>query len=96
MIVTAGMTDSAQIRLKRLRFRAWHRGSREADLLFGSFADRQLDRLSLPQLDAFERLLDAEDPDVWDWIVYGHAPPADYESDLIALLRAHRVEPGAA
>ena len=25
---------------KRLRFRAWHRGTREADLLIGGFFDR--------------------------------------------------------
>jgi hypothetical protein len=27
---------------RKLRFRAWHRGTREADLLIGSFADRHL------------------------------------------------------
>ncbi len=28
-----------ETRLKRLRFRAWHRGTREADLLIGGFFD---------------------------------------------------------
>ena len=27
-------------RLKRLRFRAWHRGTKEADLMIGGFFDR--------------------------------------------------------
>ena len=26
-------------RLKRLRFRAWHRGTREADMMIGGFFD---------------------------------------------------------
>ena len=29
-----------EISLKRLRFRAWHRGTKEADLLVGGFYDR--------------------------------------------------------
>ena len=29
-------------RRKRLRFRCWHRGSREADLLLGPFADSHI------------------------------------------------------
>ena len=29
-----------QTRLKRLRFRAWHRGTKEADLMIGGFFDR--------------------------------------------------------
>ena len=33
-------------RRKRLRFRAWHRGIREADLILGPFADAHIDALS--------------------------------------------------
>ena len=36
--------ESLEKRRKRLRFRAWHRGTREMDLLVGSFADAHLDR----------------------------------------------------
>ena len=36
------MTDSDDIRRKRLLFRSWHRGTKEADLLLGSFAERHL------------------------------------------------------
>jgi antitoxin CptB len=32
------MTDDA--RLRRLQFRAWHRGTREADYMIGCFFDR--------------------------------------------------------
>ena len=34
-------TDLEALR-RKLGFRAWHRGTREADLLIGSFADRHL------------------------------------------------------
>ena len=83
------MTDTTDIetRRKRLRFRCWHRGSREADLLLGRFADRHLDWFDADQLARLETLLDQEDPDIWDWVV-GRAPvPAAFDNDVMALLR---------
>jgi len=32
--------ESIEIRRKRLKFRSWHRGIKEADILLGSFADK--------------------------------------------------------
>jgi antitoxin CptB len=43
---------------RKLRFRAWHRGTCEADLLLGSFADRHLAEFSDEELYQFECLLD--------------------------------------
>ena len=75
-------------RRKRLRFRCWHRGSREADLLLGRFADSHLDAFDAAQIDRFERLLACDDPDIWDWAVRGAAAPAGLDTDVLALLRA--------
>ena len=55
-------------RRKRLRFRSWHRGMREMDLLIGRFADRNLDVFSERQLDLFEALLHETDPDLYGWL----------------------------
>ncbi len=60
--------DALDIRRRQLRFRAWHRGTREADLLLGPFADSYLPDCEEAGVDAFEALLDIEDPDLWDWI----------------------------
>ncbi len=79
-------TDIAT-RRKRLRFRCWHRGSREADLLLGRFADSYLDRLDALQIARLERLLEYDDPDIWDWTVRGVTPPAELDHDVLALLR---------
>lgn len=75
-------------RRKRLRFRCWHRGSREADLLLGPFADMHIDGFDAARLDRLERLLACDDPDIWDWAVRGAAPPAGFDTDVLALLRA--------
>ena len=40
-------------RIKRLKFRAWHRGFREADLILGPFADKYAHLLTPEQFDAF-------------------------------------------
>jgi antitoxin CptB len=76
------------VRRKRLRFRAWRRGFREADLVLGPFADSHAWSLSETEVAAFERLLDRADHDVYDWIIYGQAAPTPAETDLIARIRA--------
>ena len=81
---------TADIRRERLRFRSWHRGTREMDLLLGSFADAHLHAFTDPQLDRYEALLQEGDPDLYDWITGKEALPAAQESDVMQLLRAHR------
>jgi antitoxin CptB len=79
-------------RRKKLTFRAWRRGFREIDLILGGFADRKLVELDEAGLEAFERLLEAPDQDVYEWIT-GQAPtPADYDTPTLALIRAFQDE----
>ena len=73
---------------KRLRFRAARRGFKEADAIFGAFADRHLGELSETELASFEALLDAPDQDVFDWL-RGYAPvPTLHDTPVFARLRA--------
>jgi antitoxin CptB len=75
-------------RRRRALFRAWRRGIREMDLVMGNFADANLPAMSEPELDEFERLLDAPDPELLAWIT-GEAPvPAAFDTPLFARLRA--------
>jgi len=77
-----------ETRLKRIRFRAWRRGFREADLILGPFADSATAAMPDERLDRFERLLDQSDHDIYAWVV-GSAPvPAEFDDDLLAELRA--------
>lgn len=79
-------------RRKKLRFRAWRRGFREIDLILGPFADRRLPDLDEAGLDAFERLLEAPDQDVYDWITEQAAAPREHDTPTLALIRAFRFE----
>lgn len=79
-------------RRKRLKFRAWRRGFREIDLILGGFADRHLAELDQTGLQAFERLLDAPDQDVYGWITEEAPAPAEHDTPTLALIRAFRFE----
>lgn len=68
------MTQGLDVRRKRLRFRAWHRGTKEADLILGRFADRYLDAFDEDELVEFEALLDRPDPEIFDWVA-GRSQP---------------------
>jgi hypothetical protein len=47
---------------RKLGFRTWHRGTCEADLLVGAFADQCLMEFAAEELRQFERLLEEDDP----------------------------------
>lgn len=62
-----------ETRRRRLRFRAWHRGIRETDLIMGRFADAHIGSFTTEDMADFERLLDIPDRDILDWVT-GAAP----------------------
>jgi antitoxin CptB len=76
-------------RRKRARFRAWHRGTREMDLVLGPFADARVEAFDAPMLNRFETLMDCADADLFAWIAGGAAIPADADAPLIAEIAAH-------
>jgi len=87
------MTGSSDIRRKRLLYRSWHRGTREADLLLGGFAEANLPGFDEARLDRYEALLECPDADLFDWIAGRAAPPPEYDHDVTRLLLAFRYRP---
>ncbi|MGF1454077.1 MAG: succinate dehydrogenase assembly factor 2 [Alphaproteobacteria bacterium] len=77
-----------ETRLKRLHFRSWHRGFKEADLMLGHFADAHLAAFSDDQLDRYETLIASDDHDLYNWIV-GRAPvPAEHDHDVFRMIQS--------
>ena len=74
-------------RLKRLRFRAWHRGTREADLLIGGFFDAHSTAWNDDEMDWFEALLEEQDVDIMAWAIGAARPPAQWEGEMMNRLR---------
>jgi len=81
------MTETIDVRRKRLRFRSWHRGSKEADILLGNFAERRLAALTPEQLDRYETLIGEQDIDLVSWITGNQPVPAEFDHDVMALLQ---------
>lgn len=74
-------------RLRRMQFRAWHRGTKEADLLIGGFFDRYAQGWTPAQADWFETLLDEDDVDIMAWAIGTAPPPAPFQGELMRLLQ---------
>ncbi|HEX4160838.1 MAG TPA: succinate dehydrogenase assembly factor 2 [Rhizomicrobium sp.] len=83
------MSDNpTDFRRKRLRFRAARRGFKEADAIFGAFADLNLGELDDAELASFEALLNAPDQDVYDWLRGYAAVPTLHDTPVFARLKA--------
>ncbi|NQV80886.1 MAG: succinate dehydrogenase assembly factor 2 [Alphaproteobacteria bacterium] len=78
-------------RRKRIHFRSWHRGTQEADLLLGRFADRYLPTMDLDALDQFEAVLEVPEPDLLAWYLGQVSVPAAARSSILNLILNFKV-----
>ncbi|MFN4168653.1 MAG: succinate dehydrogenase assembly factor 2 [Pannonibacter phragmitetus] len=74
--------DALTHRKKRILFRTWHRGMKEMDLLFGGFAQSELDKLTAAELDEMEELINVNDQDLFAWITGSKPVPAEWDRPL--------------
>lgn len=72
-------------RLKRLKFRAEHRGTREADIMIGGFFARYADGWSAADCDWFEAFLEEQDVDIIAWALNVQPVPSRWQG---AMMRA--------
>lgn len=83
--------ETTDNRRKRLHFRSWHRGTRELDLIMGTFADRVLPSLTDGELDDYDVILTHPDPDLYNWITGVEPVPANFMNSVMQKLLQHRV-----
>lgn len=91
MMEAPNLNDPLEARRKRCSFRALRRGTRESDMLIGGFAKRYLPELDELQLERFEALLERNDPEVLSWIVGVETVPAEFDHDVMALLKSYKI-----
>ena len=80
--MTAG--EDISMRRKKLRYRAWHRGTREMDLVLGPFADAHTEGMNDAELDRLEALMSEEDPPLLKWIMGQEEPPENVDRVFLA------------
>lgn len=77
---------------KRLIFRSWHRGTREMDLIMGSFADKNVAAFTESELTAYETMLETPDPDLYNWIAGVETPPANLITPMLERFLSHKIQ----
>ncbi len=73
--------------LKRLFWRAHHRGTREADMLIGGFFDAHYASWGEHDRALFAELLDEQDVDIMAWAHATAEPPPRFHGPMMAALK---------
>ena len=85
------MSESIEIRRKRLLYLATYRGFKEADLLIGGFAKAHLGDMDEGELDQLEALLKENDRELYAWATGNAEPPPSLSGSVMEKLKAFEV-----
>ncbi len=72
------MTEKPEHRLKRLKMRSMRRGIKEMDLILSAYADVNLRDMDEAGLQLYDKLLDENDRDLYQWVTGQVDPPAPF------------------
>jgi antitoxin CptB len=73
--------------LKRLAWRAHHRGTKEADMMIGGFFDTHYESWGADDRALFAELLNEQDADIMAWALGTAEPPARFAGPMIHALK---------
>ena len=74
--------------LKRLHWRAHHRGTREADMLVGGFFDAHHQQWGSQERALFAEMLEEQDVDIMAWAHGTAEPPERFRGPMISALKS--------
>lgn len=74
-------------RRRRLLFRAWHRGIKELDLIFGNFVEANVQDFSEEDCAWFESLFEEQDHEILTWVTKGENVPEKFQGDMMNRLQ---------
>jgi antitoxin CptB len=73
--------------LRKLHYRAHHRGTREADAMIGGFFNRYAQEWNADELMWFERLLEEQDVDIMAWALGTATPDPAFAGPMMDALK---------
>lgn len=73
--------------LRKLHYRAHHRGTREADAMIGGFFDLHVAAWGPTEFEWFERLLEEQDVDIMGWAIGTAEPDPAFEGPMMDALK---------
>ena len=71
---------------KKIIYKASHRGSKEMDILLGSFINKYVELFNKNELQQFDLILDNYDDDIYQWILGKSDIPNEYQNRVFFLL----------
>ncbi|WP_037310204.1 succinate dehydrogenase assembly factor 2 [Ruegeria halocynthiae] len=77
------MTETRDVRIKRMQMRSMRRGIKEMDLILSAYAKRNLAEMDTEGLDRYDALLHENDQDLYQWVT-GQVQPPEPFSVLVA------------
>jgi len=84
--------DLKMTQLKKIIFRAVHRGCKETDFLLGNFFEAKRNDLNKWGLDLCEKFLEEDDLKIYDWILNREPRPQQYHDILQAISAFHNID----
>ncbi len=92
MEVVGDKEEAIENKRRRLIFRSTHRGTKEMDLIMGSFARANVPNFTNDELSQYDALLCNNDPDLYNWITQKEPAPDEVANmSVFQKLLAHRV-----
>ena len=85
------MSEELNNKRKQLIFRSDHRGTKEMDLIMGTFAKKYVPQFDVAELAAYEELLMNNDPDLYNWLTDKEPVPVDVDGALFQKLKNHKI-----
>jgi len=93
LLVTTPTDKALEYRRKKLKFRAWHRGTKEMDLILGRYADEHLAQMSSLEMDMFSDLLMQADDELYTWVSGAKPVPEQFDNDIMKTLKSFQMIP---
>ena len=77
------MQEDLETRIKRLKYRSWHRGTKELDLVIGTFAERNLADMEEAEIDQFEAIIEEDEFDIYNWLTRKDKVPERHQNSVM-------------
>jgi antitoxin CptB len=83
-------TETIENKRRRLIFRSDHRGTKEMDLVMGTFALKYVPEFDEEQLAQYDEILNESDPDLYNWVTGIEDFPQEKMNSVFEKLLKHK------
>ncbi|WP_416896978.1 MAG: succinate dehydrogenase assembly factor 2 [Minwuia sp.] len=86
-------SEALEVRRRKLMYRSNYTGTKESDIILSRFAERNLPTFSERQMDLYEQILGAGDPEIVKWVVQRKPVPPEFDNEVSRMLVHFKFDP---